>query len=120
MSKRRSDANYLQDIWDAIISIEEYLHGYDYDAFVSDKRTRDAVARNLEIIGEAIKKLSPAIRSKYPEVPWRSIAGLRDVLIHDYFGVDYEDIWEIVSTDLKELKQQIQAIISIEAPPDDP
>ncbi|MDT7961462.1 MAG: DUF86 domain-containing protein [Armatimonadota bacterium] len=120
MSKKRSDINYLRDILDAIASIEEYLYGFDYDAFLSDKRTRDAVIRNLEIIGEAIKKLSPAIRSRYPEVPWRSVAGLRDVLIHDYFGVDYEDIWEIVSTDLKELKQQIQAIISKEASPDDP
>lgn len=120
MSKKRSDIDYLRDILDAIASTEEYLHDYDYDTFFSDNRTRDAVIRNLEIIGEAVKKLSPAIRSKYSEVPWRSVAGLRDVLIHDYFGVDYEDIWEIVSTDLKELKQQIQAVISQEASPNDP
>ncbi|MBM4324677.1 MAG: DUF86 domain-containing protein [Deltaproteobacteria bacterium] len=71
----------------------------------------DAVVRNLEIIGEAIKKLPEDIRLKYPEVEWKKIAGLRDILIHEYFGVDHEIIWDIIQNKLPLLKEQIRQML---------
>ena len=90
MSRSRTDLTYLRDILDAIQAIQDFTQGYDYESFVSDRKTRDAVVRNLEVVGEAVKKLSRSIKARYPQVEWKSIAGLRDVLIHDYFGVNYE------------------------------
>jgi uncharacterized protein with HEPN domain len=71
----------------------------------------DAVIRNLEVIGEAVKNIPPEIRSKYPEVPWRQIAGFRDVVIHHYFGVDLNIVWTVIRKHLKELKPKIERIL---------
>ncbi len=73
---------------------------------------QDAVIRNLEIIGEAVKNISPAMRIEYPDVPWKQIAGLRDVLIHHYFGVDLETVWLVVEKRLPDLSERIKFILS--------
>lgn len=107
---------YLRHIFDAMLTIEEYLQNIDYDEFISNgkKLLRDGVVRQIEIIGEATKKLSEIIRKKYPEVPWKDMAGMRDKLIHGYFGVDFDAVWETAETDIPALKGKIQHIIKAE------
>jgi uncharacterized protein with HEPN domain len=85
-----------------------------YAAFLADSRTQDAVIRNLEIVGEATKNLSRGVREKYDEVPWRSLAGVRDRLIHHYFG-NLDVVWQIATVELPELASQIERIASEEA-----
>jgi uncharacterized protein with HEPN domain len=103
---------YLEDILEAIGKVQRYTANLSQEAFSGDERTLDAVVRNLEIIGEASKNVPRKIRSKYPEVEWKRIAGLRDILIHEYFGIDIDIIWDIVQNKLPELKKQINQILS--------
>ena len=84
----------LEDILAAAVTIEEYLQGYDYDSFVNDRRTVDAVTRNLEIIGEAVKYLPEELLRHHPHIPWRAIAGFRDILAHAYFRSEDSIIWD--------------------------
>jgi uncharacterized protein with HEPN domain len=77
------------------------------EAFESSHILQDAIIRNFEIIGEAVKQLSPEIREKYPGVPWRRVAGFRDVLIHDYMGVDLDEVWNVIQKDLPDLKRTV-------------
>jgi uncharacterized protein with HEPN domain len=107
----KSDAVYLKHILDAIQKIESYV-SVGHETFMSTSHWQDAVIRQLEIIGEASKRLSPELRSRYPRIPWKRIAGLRDVLIHDYLGVDISMVWQITQTYLPDLKQQIDVILS--------
>ena len=101
----------LEDILDAIHKIRAYTRGFTLQAFRQDPKTFDAVVRNLEIIGEAAKNLPAAVRLKYPEIGWKRIAGLRDILIHEYFGVDAEIIWDVVENKLKTLEDVVQNIL---------
>ncbi len=87
---------FLEDIIEASHKINEYTKTLTFGEFKSDNKTYDAVIRNLEIIGEAVKKIPENIRSRYPCIDWRRIAGLRDILIHEYFGVDAEIVWDVV------------------------
>lgn len=102
---------YLEDILDAARKIREYAGGMSKDEFSSDSKTIDAVVRNLEIIGEAVKQLPDDIRSCDPEIEWRKIAGLRDILIHQYFGVDVEILWDIVQHNIPELENRIGIVL---------
>lgn len=105
------DKAYLHHILDAIQKIESYVI-VGRDVFMSTSHWQDAVIRELEIMGEATKHISESLRVQYPDVPWKRIAGLRDVLIHDYMGVDLDAVWEITQKSLPELKQQIEKILS--------
>jgi uncharacterized protein with HEPN domain len=103
---------YLDDALEAIRRIENYTRDLSFEAFSADEKTVDAVVRNLEIIGEAIKKVPAEVCSRHPNVEWKKISGLRDILIHHYFGIDLAIIWDIVSKKLPDLKDQIQRILS--------
>lgn len=102
----KDDRAYLQHILAAIERLEQYT-APGYDAFLEDELRQDGVIRQLEIMGEATKRLSPSIRSKHPDIPWRRIAGLRDVLIHQYMGIDLNVTWEAATSDAQKLKQAI-------------
>ena len=102
---------FLDDIVDALIKIEDYTQGLDLEKFSQDNKTVDAVIRNFEILGEATKQVPENIRSKYSAVPWKEMAGMRDKLVHAYFGVDKEVLWETITNRIPELKAQIQEII---------
>ncbi len=105
---------YLDDIPESGERIARYVEGMTFEAFVADERTYDAVLRNLEIVGEAAKNVPPEFRALHPQVEWRKIAGLRDVLAHGYFGLDAETLWDAVSNKLPLLAAQVKEII--EAP----
>ncbi|MBW4604038.1 MAG: DUF86 domain-containing protein [Calothrix sp. FI2-JRJ7] len=101
---------YLSNIKECIERIEEYTVG-GRDVFMQTPMIQDAVIRKFEIIGEATKRLSPELRSTYSDVPWQQMAGLRDVLIHDYLKVNLNLIWQIIEENLHELKEQVSAIL---------
>lgn len=103
----RNDTELLADIQEAILRIQDYIRGYEYDDFVQDTKTQDAVIRNLEVIGEAAKGVSDGLRGRLAQVPWRSMAGLRDRLIHDYFGVNLDIVWEVVAHELPGVAAQL-------------
>ncbi len=101
---------FLQHILTSIELIEEYLYKISERKFKQSPGTQDQVMYRLMIIGEAVKNMPEAVRKKHPEVPWKAIAGMRDVLIHQYFGVDLDEVWRILKIRLPILKKQIQAI----------
>ena len=102
---------YLDDILEAIGNIREYVSGLDYDAFARDKKTRDAVVRNLEIIGEAAVRLPETLRAGAPEIEWRKIMGLRNVLAHQYFGVSLPILWDVVQNKLQPLEASCRDLL---------
>ncbi|MFH1114760.1 MAG: DUF86 domain-containing protein [Pseudomonadota bacterium] len=102
----------LEDMVRSLARIRTLTSAMSYEEFVEDLTRQEAVIRNLEIIGEASKSVPHAVRSRYPEVDWARIGGLRDVLIHQYFGIDLEIIWDIVQTKLPDLDAQIKRILS--------
>jgi len=109
MSKR-DPGLLVEDIAVAIEKINQYIIGMTIDTFKEDSKTADAVVRNLEIIGEAVSKLPTAYKEAHKNIPWRQIAGLRNRIVHDYFGIDLEMIWYIVTSDLPEFKEIIQKL----------
>jgi uncharacterized protein with HEPN domain len=98
---------YFDDILSSIDKIQRYTAGMTRETFVADERTFDAVARNLQIIGEAVKNIPTEMRDQYSQIEWRKIAGLRDILAHTYFAVEDEIIWDIVQTKLADLRECI-------------
>lgn len=110
MSDAKEQA-FLADILEAARRIFLYTEEMEYDVFLSDLKTQDAVMRNLEIIGEATKNLSDSIRQQAPEIPWKSIARMRDKLIHHYFGINLDVVWSVVQTDLADLVNAVESIL---------
>jgi uncharacterized protein with HEPN domain len=106
--KRRDLRDYLQDVLDAVNDIERFVGDMTYEQFIKDRKTLNAVVRSIEVIGEASKKLPEDLKAKNCELPWKEIAGMRDKLIHAYFGMDTETIWQTVKENLPPLKQAIK------------
>lgn len=102
---------FLFDILDSIEKIEEYTKNLSEDNFFDDIKAQDAVVRRIGIIGEAVKNLPMSFKDKHSNIPWKKIAGTRDVIIHDYSGVDADLVWEIVKDDIPKLKKQIQKLL---------
>ena len=102
---------YFEDILDSITKIEQYTQAIDEREFLANTQIQDAVFRRFEIIGEAVKNIPPPFRDKYPHIPWKKIAGLRDVLIHEYFGVNLDLVWEAVEGHLPGLMRTVEAIL---------
>ena len=96
---------YLEDILESIQKIKEYTAGVDFAEFDDNTQHQDAVIRRLEIIGEAVKGLPSELKAKYPDIPWKQIAGMRDILIHEYAGVSLKRVWKVVTDDLGPLKK---------------
>lgn len=95
-----------------IAKIRRYVAGYDFETFSGDEKTADAVIRNIEVIGEAIRHIPDDLRQRYPDIPWRQIAGMRDKLIHDYMGVDLEYVWNVASVRINDLEADIRIILT--------
>ena len=104
MNKERSVALYVEDMLECIEKIESYRAGVTADELATNSLLQDAVVRRLGIISEAAKHVPQEVRARYPDVPWRTMAGLRDVLIHEYFAVILKRVWEVITTDLPTVK----------------
>lgn len=102
---------YLYDISDAIKHIEDYIIGIDKQVFFNEEKLQDAVIRRLQIIGEAARHIPESVQEKYPEIPWRQISGLRNIVIHEYSGIDIELIWQVSKNDLSSLKEAVKKIL---------
>jgi len=105
---------YLNDILEAIRKIQNYTKNMGFSEFKRNELVQDAVIRNLEIIGEAVKRIPDSIKREHPHIEWRKIAGLRDILIHAYFEIDLEIIWDIIKNKIPSLKEKILKILEEE------
>jgi len=108
---RKDPKIFIKHILESIKYIEEYTKGISKDDFLRSTQIQDAVIRRLEIIGEATKNIPLGWKETHSEVPWRRIAGIRDILIHEYFGIDFDLLWNVVKKDLPDLKQKISRIL---------
>ncbi len=106
----KDDIAFIEHILDSIGAIEEFSKGMDKKDLVSNRLKQSALVREIEIIGEAVKNISVSIKSKHPEVEWKDIAGTRDKMIHHYFGVDLNVVWNIIKKNIPELKGKIEKI----------
>ncbi len=112
MNGKRDWKDYLEDILDAVEAIEDFILDMDYEEFIRDRKTNFAVVRSLEIIGEATKSIPDSVREKYPGIPWQDMAGMRDIMIHHYFGVDYLVVWKTISEDIPLIKPILMEILN--------
>lgn len=112
--KKRDDIVYLYHILESIELIEQFVEGIDIGDFIDNKMIHSAVIRQLEIIGEASKFVSDDLKNKYTAIPWRIMGDMRNVLIHEYFGVDLDAVWDTVKNDIPKLRQYINEIIESE------
>jgi len=110
----KDDTVFLKHILDAIDLIDDYLKDKSYEEFEENRMLQDAVIREIEIIGEATKNLSVEFKNKYSEIPWRQIAGMRDKLIHGYFGVDLGAVWDTATKDIPSLRKKLREILKME------
>lgn len=111
MKTKREYLDYLQDILDATNYIDEFTHGMDYNDFAQDEKTVFAVVRAFEIIGEAAKQIPELLKNKYPTVAWREMTDIRNKLIHEYFGINYEVLWKTIKEDILTLRPEIETIL---------
>lgn len=102
--------DYLDDIIEAMNDATRFVEDVEYNDFAEDRKTIYAVTRALEIIGEAVKKIPTTVKNRYPKIPWKEIAGMRDKVIHEYFGVDLRRVWNTVKKDMPELKPAFEKI----------
>jgi uncharacterized protein with HEPN domain len=111
-TKTRDISDYLDDIATAINEAEEFTSNMTYETFASDRKTVNAVIRSLEVLGEATKRIPASFRQTHPDIPWSKMAGMRDVLIHDYMGVDLKTVWKVVKERLPELNSLLATLVS--------
>lgn len=109
--RKRDYYDYVWDILNSIEEVEEFTSGMTLEDFSKDKKTINAVVRSLEVLGEAAKKIPQSIRKTHPDLPWNKMAGMRDKLIHQYFSVDLDILWKVVTEDLPPLKPNIKKIL---------
>ena len=102
---------FLTDMMDSIVKIETWLKNVTFEKFSSDSLLQDAIVRNLEIIGEAAKNIPEEMRTRYPDIPWKRVAGFRNIAIHDYFGVDLSLVWKILTEGIVTIKPSLQKIL---------
>jgi len=107
----RADRDFVSDIQEAIRRIATYAAGMTEEAFMADVKTQDAVIRNLEILGEATKNLSEEFRARYSHIPWKNMAGVRDRLIHHYFGINPDIVWQIVVAELPDVITALDEVV---------
>lgn len=114
MRKDRNNLPYLKDIIEAIDFIEVYIQDApDMDEFVRERGLyQDAIVRNIEIIGEAAKKVDDSFKIEYPSIPWRQMAGMRDKIVHEYADIDWEEVWKVATEDIKELKTLVESALN--------
>lgn len=108
--RKRDFSDYLKDIFNSIEEVEGFTAGMSYNEFLEDKKTVNAVIRSLEVLGEAAKKIPERIKTKHPQIPWKRMTGMRDKLIHEYFGVDLEKVWLVVKEELPPIKPFIRQL----------
>lgn len=111
MTPKREYIDYLRDILDSINKVEQFTEGMDFEQFSSDTKTVYAVIRALEIMGEATRNIPNPVRQRHTTVPWREMVGIRNKLIHEYFGVNLEVVWETVEQDIPRLKPMVVLMI---------
>ena len=109
--KKREYRDYLHDILDAVNDVESFVEGMSFEQFEKDRKTLNAVVRSIEIIGEAAKNIPVDMREKYGKLPWKKMIGMRDKVIHGYFGVEIKTVWNTVKNDLPPLKQLVQKML---------
>ena len=107
----RDFLDYVEDLMDAVLKVEEFTRDMEYEDFVRDDKTVFAVVRALEIMGEAVKRLPPAVKNRYPAIAWKDIAGMRDKLTHEYFGVNLRVIWDTAKQDIPTLRPLMQKLL---------
>ncbi len=108
---KKDDRIYLDHILECFSKVIQYLEEVAYEDFLADEEKQDAIIRKIEVSGEATKRLSEELKDKYPHVPWRAIAGMRDKLIHDYIDVDLDTVWETATKDIPNLLHDLESII---------
>lgn len=111
MSKGREIVDYLADILTAIVEVEDFIQSMSFEEFAADKKTVNAVIRSLEVLGEATKHIPAAFRNKKADIPWSKMAGMRDVLIHDYMGVDLMTVWKVARERLPVIRPLIEDLV---------
>ncbi len=108
---KRDHRLFVKDIADAIRSVEVFLGTMSYEEFVKDEKTNNAVVWKIQIIGEATKNVPRSVRQKYPDIPWKEMAGMRDRIVHSYFGIDHEIVWNVIKRRLPEIRPRIIEIL---------